>query len=287
MTRAEALANASERLARAGIAPADARAEAALLLRFTASVSREELFLRPAALLSLTDAGRYEAAITRRERREPLAYILGTREFYGLTFAVTPDVLVPRPETEGVVDAVLGTPRPARRPFRVLDLCAGSGAIAVAVAVHAPTVQVVAADISEAALAIARANAARHGIADRVTFLVGDLFAPVPPGSRFDCVAANPPYIAPSEIETLEPEVRDYEPRIALGVHADALSFYRRIAAESGAFLAPDGRVVVEVGQRQADDVCELFVQNGFAGVEVFPDLSGILRVVVAHRNGA
>lgn len=283
MTRAESLANATKRLADAGIAPTDARTEATLLLRFTANVSREELFLRPDAALSPAETDAYETAVTRRATREPLAYITGTREFYGLTFAVTPDVLVPRPETEGVVEQVL-----AGSPARVLDLCTGSGAIAVAVAVHVLAAQVTATDISEAALAVAQANAARHGVADRVTFACGDLFAPVSPVSRFDVIAANPPYIAPADIEMLEPEVRDFEPRIALGVHADALQFYRRIAGESGAFLAAEGgRVVVEVGYGQADAVRELFAASGFADVQAFPDLSGILRIVVARKDSA
>lgn len=282
MTRAESLTNAVARLIRAGIAPADARTEAALLLRFAANLSREELFLRPAAPLSPDDVAAYEADISRRAAREPLSYITGTREFYGLTLAVSPAVLVPRPETEGVVEGVL-----AGNPTRVLDLCTGSGAIAVAVTVHAPTAQVVATDISDAAIAVAQTNADRHGVTSRVTFLRGDLFAPVPPDSRFDCIAANPPYIAPADIETLEPEVREWEPRIALGVHADALHFYRRIAGEAGAFLAHGGRVVVEVGQGQVNAVRELFAANGFADAQAFPDLAGIPRVVVAHKNWA
>ena len=359
MTRAEGVASGTTRLRDAGIPPTDARAEAALLLRYVAGIAREELFLRPDLPLASETCIRYDATITRRAAREPLAYITGTRDFYGIPFVVTPAVLIPRPETEGVVDAVLATvyppsfgcpltpagtlwvgrplsargdtakgltvtidaPPPATARLRevspladngrptqrvpagvrgqltaggqlngeqtVLDLCTGSGAIAVAVAVCAPNARVTATDISDAALAVARINADRHGVAGRVTFLVGDLFAPIAPGARFAVVAANPPYIAPDVIETLEPEVR-FEPRIALGVHADALFFYRRIAAEAGAFLLPGGRVVVEVGQGQADAVCDLFRRAGFAGVETLADLSGILRVVVASGyNGA
>lgn len=285
-SRAAAVAGATQRLTGAGILPADARTEAVILLRHAAAVSREELFLRPDVLLSPEAFARYESAITRRAAREPLCYITGTRDFYGLTFAVTPAVLIPRPETEDVVEAVLTSPFPSSAGgIALLDLCTGSGAIAVAVAVHLPDARVTATDISNTALVVARANADRHCVGNRVTFLAGDLFAPVPVGARFAVIAANPPYIAPDEIETLEPEVRDFEPRIALGVHADALVFYRRIANDASAYLVPGGRVVVEVGQGQADAVSDLFRRAGFTNVSAFPDLSGILRVVVAAAS--
>lgn len=278
MTRAEALANAQQKFSGAGIPPAEARMEAILLLRLATKTTREELFLRPDVLLTGGESERFDAFTRRRANREPLAYIIGTREFYGLTFAVTPDVLIPRPETEGVVDAVLAFSSAAK----ILDLCTGSGCIAVAVAVHSPLARITATDISKKALAVARSNAERHRVTDRVSFLPGDLFAPIPPGAKFDVIASNPPYIAPNEIERLEPEVRDYEPRIALGIDADALSFYRRIAGQSSAYLAEQGGVVVEVGQGQADAVCVLFHDAGFADVSVIPDLAGIPRVVVA-----
>ncbi len=284
MTRGEAVADAARRLREAGIPPRDARAEATTLLRHAALVTREELFLRPEVPLTEPDALHYETLIARRARREPLAYITGTREFYGLSLTVTPDVLIPRPETEGVVEAVIAAEREegVGADFSVLDLCTGSGAIAVAVAVRLPEARIVATDLSETALVVAAANARRHGVADRVTLLAGDLFAPVPTGMRFTVVAANPPYIAPVEIEELEPEVRDFEPRLALGVHTDALHFYRRIAAESRGYLRDGGRAVVEVGRGQAEAVTGFFRSAGFAEVDVIPDLAGIDRVVVA-----
>ncbi|MBC7808664.1 MAG: peptide chain release factor N(5)-glutamine methyltransferase [Akkermansiaceae bacterium] len=293
MTRAEALVNAHRRLTDAAIPAAEARTEAMLLLRHTTNLSREELFLRPGVSLTDSEAERFGTAIARRARREPLAYITGNRDFYGLTFAVTPDVLIPRPETEGVVEAVLdlvcrkiGSP-PTPNPggwgaSDILDLCTGSGCIAIALAVHAPDARITATDISDRALTVARANAEAHGVADRVTLLSGDLFVPVPPGTRFAVIASNPPYIAPDEIAELEPEVRDFEPRIALGVHADALHFYRRIGFESPVYLAEGGSVVVEVGQGQSDAVSGLFRDAGFTNICVLPDLAGIPRVIAA-----
>lgn len=292
MTRAEALANAYRQLTEAGIPTTETRTEATLLLRHATGLSREELFLRPDVPLTDDESERFDASIRRRANREPLAYITGTRDFYGLTFAVTPDVLIPRPETEGVVDAVLsltavtltpGTQRvPGVRTYEILDLCTGSGCITIAIAVHLTYACITATDISAGALAVARSNAERYGVSNRVSFLMGDLFAPILPGSQFDVIASNPPYIAPEEIEQLEPEVRDFEPRIALGIDADDLHFYRRIARESPAYLTVQGGVVVEVGQGQADPVCELFHAAGFADVSTVPDLAGIPRVVIA-----
>ena len=279
-TRQTALNDAATQFIRAGIVPNDARAEAAILLRHVTGASREELFLRPHTVLDDADAEAFADLVARRAAREPLAYLVGTRDFYGLRFAVTPDVLIPRPETEGVVEQIV-----AANPETVLDLCTGSGAIAVAVAVALPAAHVWATDISDAALVVAKQNADRHGVAERLTFLAGDLFKPIPNGLRFAVIAANPPYIAPETVETLEPEVKNYEPRIALGVHSDALHFYRRIAGESAAFLTENGRVVVEVGYGQADAVRELFADAGFADVETFADLAGIPRVIVAKRK--
>ncbi|MBC8135856.1 MAG: peptide chain release factor N(5)-glutamine methyltransferase [Fibrella sp.] len=287
MTRAEALADAHRQLADAAIPPTEARTEAILLLRHTTNLSREELLLRPDVPLIETESQRFGAAIARRANREPLAYITGTRDFYGLPFSVTSDVLIPRPETEGVVESALNLISSPPAPdsgdtVNILDLCTGSGCIAVAVAIHAPDAHITATDISPSALTVACSNAERHGVADRVRFLQGDLFAPLPSGIQFAVIASNPPYIAPNEIERLEPEVRDFEPRIALGVHADALHFYRRIATESPAYLVENGRVVVEVGLGQGEAVGELFRHAGFAEVSILPDLAGIPRIVIA-----
>ncbi len=285
MTRGEAVSDAQRRLATAGIPPAEARTEAVLLLRHTTGISREELLLRPDMALTNHQAEQFQAAVERRADREPLAYITGTRDFYGLTFTVTPAVLIPRPETEGVVEAVLEAVPTNKPGARILDLCTGSGAIAVAVAVHRPQARIVATDLSTDALRVAHENANRYGVAERVSFLTGDLFSAVSSETRFAVIASNPPYIGPDEIEKLEPEVRDFEPRIALGVHPDALRFYRRIASESTAFLLPDGVVIVEVGQGQAEPVCELFRAAGFIDVHALPDLAGILRVVIASQR--
>jgi release factor glutamine methyltransferase len=223
------------------------------------------------------------AAAARRARREPLAYILGTRPFFGLTLRVTPDVLIPRPETEILVEVALAEiARTGAR--RVVDVGTGSGAIAVAIAAHAPEVRVFATDISPAALAVARENAAVCGVAARITFFEGDLLEPVAALAPFDIIVSNPPYIAPEEVARLEPEVRDYEPHVALGTHPDPLHFHRRLSVEAPPLLAPGGLLAVEIGIGQADAVTRLWRAAGLEEVTVTADLAGVPRVVAGRR---
>jgi len=219
----------------------------------------------------------------RRAAREPLAYIVGTRAFYGLDFLVSPAVLIPRPETEFVVDAVLEHVAD-RSDARIVDVGTGSGAIAVAVAVRKPNVLLWATDISFQALEIARRNVSRHAVDTRVRLIHGDLLGSTEGNAPFDVIASNPPYIAPEVIATLEPEVRDWEPVVALGVHSDTLHFYRRLAAEAPPLLRSGGLLVVEVGSGQADDVAALWRAAGLVEVRVTPDYAGIGRVVRGRR---
>ena len=266
---------ATQRLEAAGIPAGEARAEARMLLAEALGVSREELRLRPERRVTAGDAGRFASLIARRARREPLAYITGRRAFYGMEFVVSPAVLIPRPETEFLVETAL---RQGGR--RIADVGTGSGAIAVAVAVHAPEARLWASDISPDALAVAERNAARHGVSSHITFVAGNALDPLAPFAPFDVIVSNPPYIAAADVEALLPEVRDWEPRIALGTHHDALFFYRRFAREAPALLAPDGLLAVEVGQGQADAVAELWRGAGLTDVQTVPDYSGIARVV-------
>lgn len=277
-------------LEEAGIDPADARAEASSLLAHALGTQREALRLHPDRFVTEPEAADYTQIVRRRMAREPLAYILGTREFYGLTFAVTPAVLIPRPETEFLVEAALrhiaerasrDTGRAAAA--RVADIGTGSGCIAVAVAVHAPQATIWASDISPEALEVARQNAARHAVAHRVAFLPGDALAPLVPFAPFDLIVSNPPYIAAPEVETLMPEVRDWEPREALGIHSDALQFYRRYARDAPSLLAPGGLLAVEVGAGQAGRVADLWREAGLDRITITRDYSGVERIVAGY----
>ena len=273
----------AERLIAAGIPRDEARAEVRTLLLHASGLSREALHLRATESLSPDSQTAYLALLARREQREPLAYLLGERAFYGRSFRVTPDVLIPRPETEFLVETVLAAARNIPQP-RIVDIGTGSGVIAISLAAALPQARVWATDISAAALAVARENADRLGVADRIAFREGDLLAGLTAEGPFEAIAANPPYIAPAEIKTLEPEVRDWEPSLALGTHPDALHFYRRLAAEAPPLLAPDGILAVEVGMGQALEVVALWQDAGLADIDMVQDYAGIERVVFGRR---
>ncbi len=250
------------------------RLDAELLLADTLGVGRAYLVAHPEEVVSEAAVQEWERRLERRRRREPLAYILGRAEFYGLELAVTPDVLVPRPETEVLVEAILHA-----QPAMIADIGTGSGCIAVGVAVNLPGAQVWATDISESALRIARENAERHGVAHRIRFLQGDLFEPLA-GLRFDVVASNPPYVAESERLSLQPEVRDWEPAHALFTAGDPLQFHRRLTAEAHFHLQESGWLMLEVGMGQAESVARLLDEAGYQQVSILNDLAGIGRVV-------
>lgn len=275
------IAITAERLVQGGIDPAECRLEARLIVAHALGLSREQTILRREAPTDSEEA-RVEALLVRRLRREPLAYILGTRWFYGLEFAVGPGVLVPRPETELLVEwALEHLPRDAAS--RIADVGTGSGCIAVAIARQRPSVVVDAIDISPDALRIAKANAERHGVSDRIRFHKGDLFHAVPGAALYDAVVSNPPYIPRSESPRLAPEVADHEPHTALfGPDPDGLGLYRRLAIETASHLRPDGGLAVEVGAGQAPDVATLLQNAGWMRVARIPDLAGIERVVTA-----
>lgn len=263
---------------------ADARKDARLLLAHVLGCPPIECLARFEDVPTDTERTRFKDLIRRRGDGWPVAYLIGHREFYLLSFEVTPAVLVPRPDTETLVMEVLnrlkGKPAPA-----VLDLGTGSGCVAVSVAHHAKTAVVTAVDVSPDAIEVAKRNAAKHGVADRVTFLTGDLFAPVPAGATFDVIASNPPYIAPGEFAELAPDVRDHEPRVALDGGPDGLAFYRRIAADAGRFLSAGGSVVVEVGWTQDAAVRAIFAARPeWAVGDSVKDLGGRWRVVTATR---
>jgi release factor glutamine methyltransferase len=251
------------------------RHEAEILLAAALGKSRTWIMAHPDdRVLDCEATDRYESYVTRRAHGEPVAYVLGEKEFWSLPLEVTPDVLIPRPETELVVELAL-THLPRNREARVLDLAAGSGAIALALARELPRATVIGTDLSEAAIAVAQRNAQRLGLAN-VTFQTGNWFDPVAE-ERFDLVASNPPYIAETD-DRVEPDVRRFEPHGALFAGMDGLEALRVITGTAGRHLSPGGWLVVEHGDRQGLAVRELLGAAGFADVATHQDLAGLDR---------
>jgi release factor glutamine methyltransferase len=255
------------------------RLDAELLLGRALSKSRIQLIADAKQALDAGELARLRELVKRRRAREPTAYILGEREFYGRVFRVDRRVLIPRPDTETLVEVALDRTRDRSMSMRALDLCTGSGCVAITLARERRTSLFVAADVSGDALAVARDNALRLG-AYNVAFRQGDLFAAVDPALRFDLVTANPPYVAAAEMNTLEPEIRDYEPRIALDGGPDGLSVVRLLVAQVRPHLASAGRLVVEVGFGEAAAVATLLAGAGFAQIEIRRDYGRVERVV-------
>lgn len=253
-----------------------ARLEADLLVAHALAVKRIALFLDPDRPLIEAELTKIRALVERRRGHEPIAYILGEREFYSRSFEVNRDVLIPRPDTETLIDAAKEYLREAPEG-RLLDLCTGSGAIAITLALESKRAAV-ATDISAKALETAQRNAQRHSV--ELTLLEGDLFAAVPP-EPFACVIINPPYIPAADIAGLDADVRDHEPRLALDGGPDGLDFYRRIAREVGPYLG--GALFVEIGIHQSEAVQALFREAGLTDVRAYKDLNGIERVISAR----
>lgn len=258
----------------------NARLEAEWLLCAATGMDRVGLYLNFEKPLNDVELGRYRAMVARRGKREPIQHILGTQEFYGLEFEVTADVLIPRHDTETLVNEAVRLVPSART---VLDVGTGSGCIAVSLAKALPTARVTAIDISSAALDVARRNAGRHGV--EITFLQGSLYEPIM-GSNFDLIVSNPPYIPSHDIEILQPEVRDYDPRTALDGGLDGLDFYRTLIPSSVELLTSGGWFLVEIGIGQADDVQALFRScRGYSSTITARDPAGIVRVVGGQRK--
>lgn len=259
----------------------NARLQAELLLAAVLGVKRLDLYLQFERPLHSSEVDRYREYVRQRLQRVPVQYITGVAAFRQLELTVTPAVLIPRPETEVLVDVALEL-LPAGG--RVLDLCCGSGAVALSLAQEAAATEVVAADVSVAALEVAKANGQRCGLAERVEWHCGDLFAPLRGTEPFDLVAANPPYVRRGDLAQLAPEVRDYEPHLALDGGEDGLAYYRRIAQEAADFIRPGGYLLLEVGEGQSAAVEGLLARSArLTEVQIRPDLNQIPRVVVAR----
>lgn len=259
------------------------RFEARLLLSHAAGLGVEELVAggNREAPLAVADALRRLTA--RRVAREPMAYVLGEREFWGLRFAVSPAVLVPRPDSETVVEAALALLPDRRRAWRILDLGLGSGCLLLTLLHEYPAAQGVGLEASEAALAVARSNAERLGVAGRARLVLGDWREAGwqdALGGPFDLLVSNPPYIPDATVPRLMPEVSRFEPRLALEGGPDGLAAYRAIAAGAVGLMAPDGRLLLEVGEGQAPDIYDIFRKKGFRPQRPWKDLAGIDRVV-------
>ena len=255
------------------------RLDAELLLASTLKLNRVGLYLNYDRPLSVEELTAFRKQVERRARREPLAYILGRCEFWSLPFVVTPAVLIPRPDTEVLVEEALKRLPPQGR---VLDVGLGSGAIAVAIAHERDDVRVVGIDVSLEALAVAQENAVANGVAERIDFRQGDLF--VLAGGPFELIVSNPPYIATGEMPTLMPEVRDFEPSLALVAGADGLDCYRALVPAAWLQLNSGGWLLVEVGAGQAPAVSALFVTAGYHECFTACDLAGIERVVGGRK---
>jgi release factor glutamine methyltransferase len=278
------IAEAASQLASAGIE--NPRLDAEMMLAAACQSSRTAVICG-LAKINVRAHDRYAAMIARRRQREPLAYILGRKEFYSFEFEVTPAVLIPRPETETAVSVALEFLREAATA-RVCDLGTGSGSIALAIAANAPLAQITATDISAQALALARHNAAGFGLASRVRFRCADCLQPLDrlgPLGRFDLLVSNPPYIPENEIARLPPEISRYEPRPALAGGHDGLKFYRRIAAELRDHLEKGGSAIVEIDAHQVAAVKEIMRRAGGTRIKVVHDLAGLPRVIMAHFN--
>uniref|UniRef100_A0A7C5EQV6 Release factor glutamine methyltransferase n=1 Tax=Desulfobacca acetoxidans TaxID=60893 RepID=A0A7C5EQV6_9BACT len=279
-------------------AVSEPRASAEILLAHVLGLSRLDLYLRHDQPLTPDELAHYKELIRRRRRGEPVAYITGHKEFWSLDFLVTPATLIPRPETEVLVEAVLEVfrerdlkppiPPYASPPSLALDLGAGSGAVVVALAKELPELTWVAVDLSEAALQIARLNARRHLVAERVHFFRGDLLTGLKAAPRFALIVANLPYVSQREWEALPPDIRDYEPPEALLGGPDGLALLRPAASQAHHYLCPGGWLALEVGAGQAGEVSAFLKDTGaYDSLHTLPDYQGIPRVVRARRRAS
>lgn len=283
MNVTEAVAFGAQRIALHPELGANARRDAELLLRFVLGGRREELLANPRREIGAEERERFEGVIAERAAGKPVQYITGVQDFWGLDFAVTPAVLIPRPETEHLVEAALAL-LPGERAINVIDVGTGSGAIAVAIAHDRPQARITAIDISGDALGIARGNAERHQVADRIHFVEGDLLDGIADASC-DMIVANPPYVAESERGSLAVEVRDHEPAAALFAGVTGYAIYERLIPQAARVLRPEGRLLLEIGTGQRMRVKGMLAEDGFADIQFIDDLQGIPRVAIARRD--
>ncbi len=279
---AQAIQDAARVMRQSGVP--DARREAGSLLVHVSGKDRTFLISHPEVLLTTEEWENYKDVVQRRASGEPLQYITGTQDFFGLEFIVTPDVLIPRPETELLVESALDLIR--RQPAaEICDVGTGSGCIAIALAHELPQVSAVALDISQPALNVAQQNAERHGVRDRISFLESDCFAALPANTVFDLIASNPPYVSAAALAGLQREVRDHEPPVALSPGRDGLSVIRRLLTDAPAFLKRHGYLLLEIGFDQGEALTRLVAAETWNLLDIRPDLQGIPRIALLQRR--
>ena len=282
MTVLEVITKSAEFLAKKGVE--SPRLQTELLLAHVLQLPRMKLYLNFERKLTEPELDSLRKLVQRRGQREPLQHIIGTTSFCGLEMMVNNHVLVPRPETELLAEAgwqFLSTLN--SQPSTALDFGTGSGCIAISLATKCAATRVIALDISAEALAVATENATRNNVAARIEFRHGDGFAVLKEGERFDLIVSNPPYIASAEIERLQPEVRDHDPRGALDGGDDGLDFYRRLASEAAAHLKPHGKLMLEFGEGQAEAIGTILTTQNWTVEVVHPDYTQRLRFLIAR----
>jgi release factor glutamine methyltransferase len=278
----EQLKTATNLLRESGIG--EPRREAASLLAFALQKNKTFLIARPEYELSGEEAARFQKILERRACREPFQYITGRQEFYRLDFVVTKDVLIPRPETELLVEQAIEVLKAKENPV-FCEVGVGSGCVSVSILHEIKTARAVGLDVSAKAIEIARLNAENNGAANRLELKISDVFVALKT-EKFDAVVSNPPYISSEDVETLQPEVRDFEPLEALTDGRNGLSIIEKIVAESPRYLKPEGFLLLEIGFAQADEVRKIFSPETWRSVEILPDLQGIPRTVKSHLKG-
>jgi len=281
---AEAVLHGANKLRKAGVP--EERREAGSLLMHVLGRDRTYILGRAEDLLTDEQVEEFSESLEARAQGKPLQYITGRQEFFGIEFEVNNDVLIPRPETELLVEAALSIVSQNERPF-ICDVGTGSGCIVVTLLHKLPRARGIALDISAAALAVAERNANRHGVQERLSFVTSDCFAGLGPafGQTFDLIVSNPPYVAERAVAGLQREVRDFEPRVALTAGEDGLSVIRRLLVESGDYLKSGGCLIFEMGFDQHDAVKELIDENVWKLLEIYDDLQGIPRTVALMKR--
>ena len=286
MTVLEVISRSAEFLAKKGVD--SPRLQVELLLAHLLKLPRMQLYLNFERALTDTELTQLRALVVRRGQREPLQHIVGSTSFCGHEIAVSQHVLVPRPETEQLAELgwqfihQLNTQHSTLNT--ALDFGTGSGCLAIALAAKCPTARITALDVSPDALTLAQQNATANQVAERIQFRQGDGFAALTDKVQFHLIVSNPPYIASAEIATLDPEVRDYDPRLALDGGADGLDFYRRLAAEAATYLQPAGKLMLEFGDGQADALSQIFTAQKWIVEAVKDDYSHRARILIVHR---
>lgn len=280
-TIADIIRAGEELLGEAGIP--DARRDSSTLVSLAIGRDRSFIYSHPEYEPTAEESERIDQYLKRRADREPLQYIRGTQEFYGLEFEVTPDVLIPRPETEMIVERAIGFLK-GEKTTRFLDIGTGTGCIPISILKNSPNANGVAVDISSDALAVAARNAERNGVAERLELIESDLFRNVP-AEKFDLIVSNPPYVPVKDLAHLQPEVRDHEPHVALSDGSSGVSIIERIIRDARHFMLPGGVLLIEMGFGQSERVLEFTSTGGWASAQVESDLQGIPRMLYAKSS--